>query len=63
MKRILILAGMMAMVLGFSVQAHAALYNRGTDSLGNQLIYDSDLNITWYDYTKFRVAEIGFPKI
>jgi len=31
---------------------HAALSNRGTDSLGNRLIYDSDLNITWYDYTK-----------
>jgi len=29
-----------------------ALYIRGTDSLGNQLIYDSDKNITWYDYTK-----------
>ena len=26
--------------------------NRGTDSLGNRLIYDSDLNITWYDYSK-----------
>ncbi|MBI5409481.1 MAG: hypothetical protein HZA14_08955 [Nitrospirae bacterium] len=31
--------------------AHAELYNRGTDSFGNRLIYDSDLNITWYDYT------------
>lgn len=32
--------------------AHAELFNRGTDSLGNQLIYDSDLNITWYDFTR-----------
>ncbi len=31
--------------------AHSALELRGTDSLGNRLIYDSDLNITWYDYT------------
>ena len=31
--------------------AHADLYNRGSDSVGNRLIYDSDLNITWYDYT------------
>jgi hypothetical protein len=31
--------------------AHAALYNRGTDASGNRLIYDSGLNITWYDYT------------
>lgn len=36
---------------GFSLRAQASLSNRGTDSLGNQLIYDSDLNITWYDYS------------
>mgnify|MGYP001561573545 CR=1 FL=1 len=52
MKRIFILAVIMAMVLGFSMQAHAGLTNLGTDSLGNRLIYDSNLNITWYDYTK-----------
>jgi hypothetical protein len=51
MKRIYILAVIMAMVLGLSVQAHATLYNRGTDSLGNRLVYDNDLNITWYDYS------------
>lgn len=34
------------------MQAHAALQNRGTGNFGNRLIYDSDLNITWYDYTK-----------
>ena len=51
MKRTLILAVMMAMVLVFSVQAQAALQNLGTDSLGNRLIYDTDLDITWYDYT------------
>jgi hypothetical protein len=34
------------------IGAHADLFNRGTDSIGNRLIYDSDLNITWYDYTK-----------
>ena len=53
MKRIFILTVIMAMVLVFSMQAHAALSNRGTDSLGNRLIYDSDLNITWYDYTNY----------
>jgi hypothetical protein len=26
------------------VSANAELYNRGTDSLGNRLIYDSDLD-------------------
>jgi len=51
MKRIFILAVIMAMVMGFSLQAHATLFNQGTDSLGNRLIYDNDLNITWYDYT------------
>ncbi len=34
----------------FTLSAHSELFNRGTDSLGNRLIYDSDLNITWYDY-------------
>ena len=51
MKRTFILAVIMAMVLVFSMQAQAALQNLGTDSLGNRLIYDTDLNITWYDYT------------
>ncbi|MEW6600627.1 MAG: hypothetical protein AB1499_06630 [Nitrospirota bacterium] len=31
--------------------SYADLYNRGADSLGHRLIYDSDLDITWYDYT------------
>ena len=52
MKRIFILAVIIAMVLVVSVQAQAALQNLGTDNLGNRLIYDSDLDITWYDYTK-----------
>ncbi|MBI4849240.1 MAG: PEP-CTERM sorting domain-containing protein [Nitrospirae bacterium] len=52
MKRTFILAVIMAMVLVCSMQAQATLTNLGTDSLGNRLIYDSDLDITWYDYTK-----------
>ena len=51
MKRIFVLAVIMAMVLGFSLQANAALELRGTDNQGNRLIYDTDFNITWYDYT------------
>jgi hypothetical protein len=35
----------------FTSTAQAFLINRGTDSLGNRLIYDDDLDITWYDYT------------
>ncbi len=28
----------------------ATLINRGTDTAGNRLIYDTELDITWYDY-------------
>ena len=35
-----------------SLSSYAELFNRGTDSLGNRLIYDSFTNTTWYDYTK-----------
>ena len=45
MKKIMILAVMVAMILGFSMQANANLPN-----LVYQLIYDNDLDITWYDY-------------
>ncbi len=49
MKRIFVAILILTMIL-ISVQSHADLYNRGIDSMGNRLIYDSDLNITWYDY-------------
>jgi hypothetical protein len=42
----------LAMVPGISMQALAALELRGTDSLGNRLIYDSDLDITWSVFIK-----------
>ncbi|MEW6600626.1 MAG: hypothetical protein AB1499_06625 [Nitrospirota bacterium] len=51
MKKVLYLALMTAVVLVFSMQSQAALQNLGVDSLGNRLIYDTDLDITWYDYT------------
>ncbi len=54
MKRILVLT--VIMVLGFSMQAHAALQNLGEDSLGNRLIYDTDLDVTWYDYSYYGTA-------
>lgn len=31
--------------------ASASLLIRGTDTQGNKLIYDTDLDITWYDFT------------
>lgn len=43
---------MFVMVFGFGIQAEADLINRGTDSLGNRLIYDTDYDITWYDFTR-----------
>ena len=49
MRKIFILLIMVGIIFGLSVQADATLFLRGTDTLGNQLIYDSDLNITWYD--------------
>lgn len=52
MKKTILLFAIAA--LGFSSIAHATLINRGADSLGNRLIYDTDLNITWYDYTNSR---------
>lgn len=45
------IAVLFAVLVLSSFSAQAELFNRGTDSLGNQLIYDSDLNITWYDFT------------
>lgn len=54
MKKICTFLFTMAFLLGFVVQAHAALFLRGTDTLGHQLIYDSDFDITWYDYTEAR---------
>ena len=51
MKKIYVFLVTLILVLGLSVQAHATLILRGTDSLGIRLIYDNDLDITWYDYT------------
>lgn len=51
MKKSIIILFVFAVVLAVSIQAQADLQNLGTDSLGNRLIYDSDLDITWYDYS------------
>jgi hypothetical protein len=45
MKRLL-LATLLALILGFAPIAHAALINNG-----GGLIYDTGLNVTWYDYS------------
>ncbi len=52
MKKILLLCLLLMLVtLCVSPRAEAFLINRGTDTLGNRLIYDDDLDITWYDYS------------
>jgi len=45
-----LLVGLMFFI--FASVSMAALINRGTDSAGNKLIYDTELDITWYDFTK-----------
>lgn len=57
MKKIFITTVFSIMTLAFSMQAHADLQNLGTDSLGNRLIYDTDLDITWYDDTHYNSHE------
>jgi len=51
MKKICLFLFAVTIVAGFSLRAHAEMYDRGTDSEGNRLIYDSDFDITWYDYS------------
>jgi hypothetical protein len=49
-----IFAAIFFIVIVFSfglIEAHATLSVVGNDGSGNQFIYDSDLNITWYDFT------------
>ncbi len=59
MKRGFILA--ILSFLAITGTANAALIIRGTDTLGNQLIYDSVQNITWYDHTFQNVDFHTFP--
>ena len=40
-------------VLGFATTARADLILRGEDNLRHNLVYDTDLNITWYDFSRF----------
>jgi hypothetical protein len=51
MKKILFCVMIIITALSLSTRAEATLFNRGTDTLDNRLIYDDDLDITWYDYT------------
>jgi hypothetical protein len=49
-KRILFALVTVGLVFGMVGVAGASLVVNGLDSTGAKLIYDTDLNITWYDY-------------
>lgn len=57
MKRMMVLLVVAATIFGFAAQSHANLTVVGSGTIiggdGNayQLIYDSALNVTWYDYS------------
>ena len=51
-KRILFCMLAMLVVFALVTPVHAFLINKGTDTQGNRLIYDNDLDITWYDFSK-----------
>ncbi|MGR3319320.1 MAG: PEP-CTERM sorting domain-containing protein [Candidatus Anammoxibacter sp.] len=52
MKKIMSFLIVMAVVFGlWQGAANATLILRGQDTKGNNLIYDDDLNITWYDFS------------
>ncbi len=55
MKKILFCMLVMLTALCLSTRAEATLFNRGVDdNNGNRLIYDDDLDITWYDFSNAR---------
>ena len=50
-KRIAQILTVVVLMYAMTVMSEASLVIRGTDDLGNKLIYDEDLDITWYDYS------------
>jgi len=49
-KEILFLLICTIVMIGFGRTARADLILRGEDNMGHNLVYDTDLDITWYDY-------------
>ncbi len=49
-----------AILVGFAGVGNATLVDRGTDILGNHLIYDTVENLTWYDYTYSPGSGVGW---
>jgi hypothetical protein len=52
-KKLRLVLGALAVSVLATPSYASSLTVLGTDSLGNQLIYDSALNVTWYDSTNF----------
>ena len=50
-KRIVQILTVVLLMYAMTVMSEASLVIRGTDELGNKLIYDEALDITWYDYS------------
>ncbi|MCK4852410.1 MAG: DUF1566 domain-containing protein [Candidatus Omnitrophica bacterium] len=55
-KRITLILTVLVLMYGMAGTSEAALYVRGTDTLGNKLIYNDDQDITWYDYSSAQAA-------
>ncbi len=53
MKKILFFLISMTVVIGLGITVKADLILRGEDNLGHNLVYDTDLDITWYDFSYF----------
>lgn len=53
MKRILFFLIGIIVVIGLGTDTKAELILRCEDNLGHNLVYDTDLDITWYDYSHF----------
>ncbi len=52
-KKIIFSLLAMIIAIGLGTTAKADLILRGTDNLGRNLVYDTDLDITWYDLSYF----------
>lgn len=55
-KNILFFLISIILVVGIGITSKADLILKGEDNLGYNLVYDTDLNITWYDFSHFAPA-------
>lgn len=49
MNKLSLLGSIIIVIISIAIPGHTALIDNGYDSNGNHLIYDTDLNLTWYD--------------